>query len=389
MHIRNQWRTTLQRMSGWMLSAMMILPCMPVSPRLVASSNGAGGVPSHGKAVMAYAYDAKSPQFSEQDAKYLTHVIWSFALIKDGSVSGDHWKNLSKLQSFKRKNPRIKTLMAIGGWEADGFSQAAATAEGRAKFVSSAVALAERHGFDGIDVDWEYPGTSVAGIASSPDDKQNFTLLLADLRKALDEKSAQDGKRRLLTIAVGASAERARGIECAKIAQYVDYVNVMSYDLRGGEKTTGHHTNLFPSERNGDNASAHTALQAYENQGIPRKKLVIGAAFYGHVWKNVQSEVEDGLGQPAGDRGGTTVNYAAIKGNYLNKNGYIRYWDDEAAAPYLFNGTNFVSYEDEDSVYAKAAYARSRGLGGVMYWEHSHDPSSTLLKAIDGGLRGT
>jgi len=336
--------------------------------------------------VSAYAFDAKAPNFADRDARYLTHIKWAFALIENGRVTGAHWRHIDKLAAYKRKHPHIKTIVAVGGWGADGFSQAAATHEGRQRFVTSAIELMQRHGFDGIDIDWEYPGVSAAGIASSKDDKQNFTLLLRDLRRGLDAQTARDGKKRLLTIAVGASPSNVNGIECAAIAPLVDYVNVMTYDLAGaGAGTrTGHHAAMYPS-RPGD-PSAHTALETYERAGIPRRKLVIGAAFYGRLWRGVENGGRNGLHQTAADRGTTTINYPSIMRNYFNTNGYRVYWDDGACAPYLYNGENFVSFDNPESVRIKARYARSRGLAGVMFWEYSLDSSGDLLKAIDAGL---
>jgi len=381
---RSEWGNPKRKVSGYLLSAMMLLTGVTALPAQAASGASAG--PSHGKVVAAYAFDAKGPSFADRDARYLTHIKWAFALIESGKVSGAHWRHIDKLAAYKRKHPHIKTLVAVGGWGADGFSQAAATPEGRQTFVASAIELMNKHGFDGIDIDWEYPGVSAAGIAASKDDKRNFTLLLRDLRRGLDAHTARDGKKRLLTIAVGASQTCVDGIETATIAQYVDFVNVMTYDLAGAGAgaRTGHHAAMYPS-RPGD-PSAHTALEAYERAGVPRRKLVIGAAFYGRMWKGVEDGGKNGLHQAAADRGNTTINYPSIMQNYFQKNGYKVYWDDGACAPYLYNGENFISFDNTESVRIKARYARSRGLGGVMFWEYSLDSSGDLLKAIDTGL---
>lgn len=388
MHIRNRMNTWAQKMSSYMLSVVMIFPCLPVSPGLLSATAIRDVAPSHNKVVMAYAFDAKSPAFADRDAKYLTHINWSFALIENGRVSGEHWRNIDTLLAYKRKYPHIKLILSIGGWGADGFSQASASAEGRETLATSAIELMRRYDFEGIDLDWEYPGISAAGIASSPDDKKNFTLLLSLIRKKLDAVTAQDGRYRLLTIACGASQDCAQGIDAPAVAQYVDYVHIMTYDMRGGSRQTAHHTNLYPTASEAGGSSAHTALLAFEKEGIPRKKLIIGAAFYGHMWKNVQSGDDRGFLQSAGDQGNTTINYQSITSNYLNQNGYVRYWDEAARAPFLFNGTNFISYDDAESVYEKASYVIERGLAGVMYWEYSQDPSGVLLEAIDRGLRG-
>ncbi|MCL2545204.1 MAG: glycoside hydrolase family 18 protein [Clostridia bacterium] len=382
-----EWRTQVRRTGGYLLSALMLLPGAVAFPVQIASASGASAAPSHGKAVIAYAFDAKAPGFADRDARYITHINWAFALIENGRVTGAHWRHIDKLAAYKRKHPHIKTLVAVGGWGADGFSQAAATPAGREAFVSSALALMQRHGFDGIDIDWEYPGVPAGGIAAGKDDKRNFTLLLRDLRRGLDAQAARDGKKRLLTIAVGASAANVSGIECAAVAPYLDYVNVMTYDMAGAGagRRTGHHAAMYPS-RPGD-PSAHTALEAYERAGIPRSKLIVGAAFYGRMWKGVAGGGNNGLHQAAGDGGNATINYPSLMQNYFGKNGYRVYWDDGACAPYLYNGENFISFDNAESVRIKGIYARSRGLGGVMFWEYSLDPSGELLRAIDAGLR--
>ena len=380
------WRANIRKTSGYLLSALMLMPGVLAFPAQAASASGAGAAPRHGRAVIAYAFDAKAPTFADRDARYLTHINWAFALIENGRVTGAHWRHIDRLTAYKRKHPHIKTLMAVGGWAADGFSQAASTPRGRELFVSSAMELMQRHGFDGIDIDWEYPGVPAGGIAASKNDKQNFTLLLRDLRRGLDAQTARDGKKRLLTIAVGASMDCVNGIDCAAIARYLDYVNVMTYDMAGAGagSRTGHHAAMYPS-RPGD-PSAHTALEAYERAGIPRNKLVVGAAFYGRLWRGVADGGKNGLHQPAGDRGHTTLNYPSLMQNYFGKSGYRVYWDDGACAPYLYNGENFISFDNVESVRIKANYARSRGLGGVMFWEYSLDASGELLKAIDAGL---
>ncbi len=369
-----------------LMGSMFFAPCTATGPtRLAIAANTAAKKP--GKVVTAYVYDAKNPTLLSRDADILTHINWSFALIKDGRVTGDHWRNIGKLLDYKQKHPRVKTVVSIGGWEADGFSQAASSEEGIRAFVESTIELMQRYNFDGVDIDWEYPGNSAAGIASAPEDKQNFTRLLKALRAGLDALGRQDGRYRSLSIAVGASNACVRGIECAKIAPLLDYVYVMSYDMHG-QRTTGHHTNLYPAANDPGGVSADTILRAYERAGIPRSKLVIGAAFYGHLWKGVTDPGEggDGFAQAASDSGGSAVSYTNIVKNYLGKNGYARYWDEAARAPYLYNGDRFISYDDEQSVYEKAVYARTHGLGGVMFWEYTHDPSSALLRAVGKGL---
>ena len=334
------------------------------------------------KVISAYVYDRGDLQFRDEDAGYLSQINYSFALIKDGRVSGDHWNAVETFKAYIAKHPDVIPVMAVGGWGADGFSQAASTEQGRETFVNSAMELMDKHGFMGIDIDWEYPGSSVADIASSPEDNDNLLLLLKDLRARLDEKTEQDDQKRYLTIAVGGSKEYADKLDCVTIASLVDQVNIMTYDLMGGDRVTGHHTALYPS--NAESPSGDTAIQAFVQAGVPKEKIMLGAAFYGRAWRQVKSEDQNGLHQSAGTSGNKSYAYPEIVG--LLKDGYTRYWDENASAPYLFNGSTFISYEDTESIAIKGAYATDHGLNGVMFWEYGQDTTGDLLKALSSAM---
>ena len=332
-------------------------------------------------AVSAYVYDRGNLEFRDEDAAYMTQMNYSFALIQDGKVSGSHWNAIGKFEEYIRRNPHILPVMAVGGWGADGFSQAAATESGREAFVNSAVDLMQKHGFLGIDIDWEYPGSSVAGIESRKDDADNLLLLIKGLRASLDALTAQDGAKRYITIAVGGSKQYADKLDCETLGQLVDQVNVMTYDMRGFEKVTGHHTCLYPQQGDKAAISAASAMEAFHQAGIPKEKLMMGAAFYGRAWRSVKNTEENGLGQKAGTSGNKTYGYGAIEA-MATGGSYTRYWDENAMAPYLFDGKTFISYEDEESISAKGKYARDNGLMGVMFWEYGQDATGTLVKAL-------
>ena len=333
------------------------------------------------KVVSAYVFDrGSSVKLRDEDAAYINQMNYSFALIKDGKVSGSHWKAIKTFQEYISKHPDILPVVAVGGWGADGFSQAASTEKSRETFVKSAIDLMDEYGFLGIDIDWEYPGSSAAGIKSSHDDPENFILLLKDLRVALDAKASEDGKKRLLSIAVGGGKQYADMLDCIRIGTLVDQVNVMTYDMQGFGKVTGHHTALYPREDEGA-AGAAAAMDAFSQAGIPREKLMMGAAFYGRAWRKVTSDENDGLGQVAGTTGNKTYGYSAIQ-SLLEKGSYTRGWDDTAMAPYLFNGSTFISYEDPESITAKGEFAKETGLMGVMFWEYGLDKTGTLVKTL-------
>lgn len=338
-------------------------------------------------AVSAYVYDRAGLTFRDEDASCMTQINYSFALIKDGKVSGSHWHSIGAFEDYIKRHPNILPVMAVGGWGAGGFSKAASTESGRTAFVDSVVNLMQEHGFLGIDIDWEYPGSSVAGIESSKEDPDNLLLLLKELRSALDGLTGQDGVKRIISIAVGGSKQYADKLDCESIGQLVDQINVMTYDLRGFEKVTGHHTCLYPEAGDENAVSAVTALKAYEDAGIPKDKLMMGAAFYGRVWRSVKSTKNNGLGQKAGTSGNKSYGYDTIQ-TMISDGGYTRYWDEQAMAPYLFNGKNFISYEDEESIALKGAYAKDNGLMGVMFWEYGQDKTGTLVKALYTAMNG-
>lgn len=254
--------------------------------------------------------------------------------------------------------------------------------------AASAVRVLSELPFDGIDLDWEYPCYGEAGIASSPDDKQNFTLLLKTMREALDAKGTEDGRHYLLTIAAGADQYYVDGTEMDKVQQYLDFVQLMTYDMRGGfQVLTGHHTNLYTPAGDLFRISVDASVRLFHRAGVPKEKIVIGAAFYSRLWNEVPDR-HHGLHQMAGTTGGYGPDFTVLTESYINKNGYIRYWDEEACAPYLFNGSSLISYDDEESITRKCEYIKKTGIAGMMFWEYSCDRTHRLLDAMHQGLNG-
>ena len=138
------------------------------------------------KRIIGYVNTADLNHMREEDVRALTVINIAFGLIRDGEVVWDAKDARDGIVSIRKSNPELKIVLSVGGWGADGFSQSARTKEGRERFAASALAIVKEYGLDGIDIDWEYPGTSLAGIASDRSDKENYTLLLAELRKTLD-----------------------------------------------------------------------------------------------------------------------------------------------------------------------------------------------------------
>ena len=336
--------------------------------------------------VTAYATDESLPKITAQDSARLTHLNIAFGLVREHSVQTAHLKNLPCLACIRAANPSIQILLSVGGWGAGGFSEAASTPEGRKTFARSCAAAAETLGLDGIDIDWEYPCYAEADIAASPNDKETFTLLLRETRSALNGCS---GNRKLLTIAAGADQYFVEGTNMAEVQEELDYVQLMTYDMRGGFQTlTGHHTNLYTPDGDLFRISADRSVQLFMAASVPADKIVLGSAFYARMWKNVPDK-NNGLHQMTASSGGYGASYSGLVENYIDKNGFTRYWDAQACAPYLFNGDIFVSYDDKQSVACKCHYIKEHKLAGLMYWEYSGDGSGILLQTIHRELNET
>ncbi|AJS60325.1 glycoside hydrolase family 18 protein [Paenibacillus sp. IHBB 10380] len=336
--------------------------------------------------VAGYVVDSKLPDLTQEDLVKLTHLNVAFGHVQNDEIRTDHMKHMDVLQSIKGEHPELNVILSVGGWSAGGFSEAAASEEGRSAMANSAVRVLTDYPFDGIDLDWEYPCYGEAGIQSSPDDKSNFTLLLKTMRDVLDRKGVQDGRHYLLTIAAGADQYYVDGTEMDQVQQYLDFVQVMTYDMRGGfQILTGHHTNLYTPSGDLFRISTESSINMFIRAGVPREKIVIGVAFYSRIWQQVP-DINHGLHQMAGSTGGYGPDFTDLSANYINSNGYTRYWDEEAKAPYLFNGTSFISYDDEESLRHKCDYVKNNNLAGMMFWEYGCDKTHRLLDTMHKGL---
>lgn len=305
------------------------------------------------------------------------HVDAQHRVVLDRATSQ---ARLRELVALKQRNPRLKIVLSVGGWGAGGFSEAAATPATRKVFVDSALALLRDNALDGLDIDWEYPTLPGPGIAHSPDDKRNFTVLLRELR-------ARFGHRYWLSIAA-AEGEFAQGLDVPAIARVLDAINLMAYDFHGSlTPTTGHHAGLQRSVSAPQaDRTAEQAVDFFLRAGVPADKLVLGVAFYGREFDDVDA-ANDGLYQPYRSGGGF-VSWKQIHRELLADAGYARHWDEQAQAPWLWNAQRhrFISYDDPQSLQAKAQFIRAKRLGGAMYWSHADDDDEQLLDALDAGL---
>jgi chitinase len=326
------------------------------------------------------------------------------------SVSGaaDTWDqplrgNWNQLKQLKAKYPNLKVLISLGGWTWSRGFASAARPENRVAFVSSCIdayirgnlpvtdgaggAGAAAGVFDGIDLDWEYP--SACGLTcGTPEESANFTALLAEFRSQLN--AVRPGL--LLTIAAGAGVDKVRVTDPAAYSQYLDYINVMTYDFHGTwDSRTNHHSPLFDSPndpRTGDQKlyNSNDAMEAFLSRGVPASKLNLGIGFYGRGWTGVPN-VNNGLYQTGSAAPGTyeagNEDYKVLK----DRPGTI-FTDASARATWKYDGNTFWSYDTPAMITEKMNYVKAQNLGGAFFWEFSGDDANgTLAKTIGNGLQ--
>ena len=327
------------------------------------------------------------------DAGKLTRINYAFANLKNGELVEGFAKdaeNFSVLTGLRQQHPGLAVVVSVGGWSWSGnFSDAALTPASRAKFIDSAVRFVTRYNLDGLDIDWEYPGLRGAGNTFRPEDKQNYTALLSELRTRFDREEPRLKRHLITSIATGGSQDWLEHTEMAKVAAQVDSVNLMSYDYYGAgeDKITGNHSPLFTDPADPKQVSTDRSIHDYEVAGVPAAKIVLGVPFYGKSWSNVGATA-NGLFQPGDPPTESFHGYGSLID--LESKGYVRYWDAAASVPWLYNAQTktFISYDDPQSLAIKCSYVLKHGLEGVMFWELSGDAHGALLLTIDKTLNG-
>jgi chitinase len=323
----------------------------------------------------------------------------------DQAIAG----NFNQLRELKKKHPKLKVNISLGGWSwSNYFSDAALTATSRKRFVTSCIDLYLKGNlplldgkggpgsaagiFDGIDLDWEWPASEAdPGNVVRPEDKQNFTKLVAEFRKQLDAYGRSQRKHYELTAFLPADPVQIdRGFEVRKIFRHFDFATIQGYDLNGAwDPTTNHQGQLF-SPKNDPNPrkfSVDLAIRHYLKNGAPAGKMVLGVPYYGRGWTGVPNQ-NNGLYQgPATPAPGTyEAGYEDYK-TIVTKPGK-RFYDPRAVASWHFDGTTFWTYDDATVLHAKTVYIRARGLGGAMAWSlDGDDDNATLTRALARGLR--
>ena len=329
----------------------------------------------------------------------LTRINYAFANIKDGRIVEGYptdAANFATLNAQRKQNPSLTILVSVGGWLWSGnFSDAVLTKQSRKVFIDSVVAFIERYNLDGLDIDWEYPGQRGAGNRFRPEDKQNYTAVLRELRERFDQEQKKLHRRLYLSVAAGTNEQWLDHTEMGAVARYVDQVNVMAYDYYepGDEPTTGHNAPLFVNPADPKQISADRSVHAFEQAGVPARKIVLGVPFYGHEWGDVPPE-NHGLFQPGKAVPGAYASYGNITANMLNATapdqglGFVRYWDAASQVPYVYNASSriFVSYDDPHSMALKCQYVLRHHLAGIMFWDYESDPTGALLDTVDATL---
>ena len=289
----------------------------------------------------------------------------------------------------------VRVVISIQGAEANSgnFSTAAKTEENRKLFAKNVVDFVEKFHFDGVDIDWEYPGWSMP--TSKHFEAENYTLLIKELNEQLKAKNPDY----IVSAAIPGGSEGWQRYDLDQVAPYLDYIHLMTYDLEASTKIF-HHTALYGTNgrATGNMASVNDSVQLFELKGVPASKLVPGIAFYGKT-ANPSTATNGGLGSnSANNNKYVTMTYTNIYNNYItkidNKN-IIYYFDKECQAPYIYDVKNnlFITYDDETSIKAKCNYARGMDreeetrLGGVMIWEIGEDRTGNLMKAVLSGMK--
>ncbi|NWL87979.1 chitinase [Paenibacillus sp. 79R4] len=293
------------------------------------------------------------------------------------------------IQKMKQSNAATRFVLAIGGYGVDGFSDAALDGN-RYLFTESILEMIRELDLDGVDIDWEYPAFHAWNTQKSrPEDTQNFTSLIRELREKM-YRLPFNSKGYLLTFAAGTQDWYFQSVEVQKVAEYVDYINVMSYDLTGQwSKQTGYNANLYMDRGNKSQMSVDQIIKMYLDHDIDSKKLLLGIPAYSYAWQKVKGSKHDGAFAPgqAVDIERLDLTYKVIQKSYMNKNGYKRYYDAQAKAAYLYNGDMFITYEDPQSLLEKVKYIQQHNLGGAMVWEYSQDAEDGIVRFLGEQLR--
>lgn len=287
------------------------------------------------------------------DPNYVTHINYAFGYVAEtfDGVKIQNEERLRSISSLKDKYPHLKVVLSIGGWTSGRFSEMAMDDNLRMSFAVDCKRIVDEFNLDGIDIDWEYPTSSEAGISSSPADKDNFTLLMRDIRSTI-------GDDKLLTLA---SAYTADYYDFKAIDKYIDFINIMTYDMG---RPPYHNSPLYKSDHTRD-LSSDQSVDKHVQAGIPINKLTLGMPFYGHAVKEIRDFLD-------------------FKDLHILDKDYTQQWDSVAQVPYYVDkdGKFICSYDDAKSLEIKCKYLLEKGMLGAMYWEYTCDDADGTLRKV-------
>ena len=332
---------------------------------------------------------------SDVDASRLTHINYAFANLRDGEVVegfASDAENFRRLRELRQRHPHLRVLVAVGGWTwSGGFSDAALTVASRERLVRSAVAFVQRHDLDGLDIDWEYPGLPGNGNTHRPEDKANFTAMMAALRAGLDDLGRPHRPHLPADLCRGGLPEVHRAHR-TRAGGGVDRLGQPD-DVRLPRCSRRSHRRA-PREPVRPSRRRQAPVRGRGSAGVPGGWRAGGQA--GARRAVLRARLD---GRPCGRNGlyqpgiplidAKGLSYGRLAADLVGKDGYERHWDATAQQPYLWNASRriFIAYDDPESVRRKAQYVVERGLAGVMYWQHGSDRTGTLLQALHESLR--
>ncbi|GCC29494.1 hypothetical protein chiPu_0007936, partial [Chiloscyllium punctatum] len=316
-----------------------------------------------------------------------THLIYAFAGMKDNQISTYEWNDATLYHSFnglKNKNGNLKTLLSIGGWNfgTQKFTAMVSSSGTRQVFIKSVISFLRGYGFDGLDIDWEYPGSR----GSPPQDKHLYTVLVQELMAAFEAEGKSTGRPRLLLSAAvaGGQSNIDSGYEVAQLGKVIDFFNVMTYDFFGPwSHTTGENSPLY-ARSNSQSAlnlefNVNYAMNYWKEKGAPAEKLNVGFPTYGHTFRLASSDT--GVGAPASGAGPA--------GQYTRQAGFLAYyeictflqsaamkWDASQMVPYAYKGNEWVGYDNVQSFKDKIEWLKKNNYGGAMVWDLALDDFS-------------
>nr|XP_018905689.1 PREDICTED: probable chitinase 3 [Bemisia tabaci]XP_018905690.1 PREDICTED: probable chitinase 3 [Bemisia tabaci] len=329
-------------------------------------------------------YRPKIGKFLPEDIEpdLCTHVIFAFGWLKKGKLSSfesnDETRDgkiglYDRIKNLKKANPKLKTLLAIGGWSfgTQKFKEMSNTRYARQTFIYSAIPFLRAKHFDGLDIDWEYP--------KGTDDKKNYVLLLKELREAFEAEAQEVKKPRLLlTAAVPVGPDNIKaGYDVPAVAGYLDFINLMAYDFHGKwEREAGHNAPLYAPSSDSEwrkQLSVDNAASLWVRLGAPKEKLVIGMPTYGRTFTLSNPSVFK-VNSPAsgGGKAGEYTKESGFLAYYeiceMLKNGATYIWDDEMKVPYCVAGDQWIGFDDERSIRNKMDWIKTNGYAGAMVW---------------------